>query len=346
MLSLPLLALPLVALTQLAADGPPPKTYDRQIMTTRVAVGLADAKSESERQAAAEAVFAIFEGIDRELNEWKPGSALGRVNAGAGGPPVPAPAELCEVVALSLEGARRTKGLFDPTWAALRGLWKFEPGAAVPKEEDLQPACKRVGWERVALSTPPDGGQGCEVRLKDKGMALGLGGMVKGWGVDRAVQALRARGFKNFWVQAGGDLYLAGKNGSRAWRAGIRDPRGPPEKTFGMVEVQDRSFSTSGDYERFFLANGKRYHHLIDPRTCRPAAASRSATVLATTAVAAEFLSKAIFIEGGAAGIAMAEAAGAEAVIVDAENKVHVSKGLKSKLKRWGPAPDPPDAGH
>ena len=104
--------------------------------------------------------------------------------------------------------------------------------------------------------------------------------------------------------------------------------------------MQDLSFSTSGDYEHFFEVDQKRYHHIIDPRTCSPAPRSRSATVMAHTAVAAEFLSKAVFIEGGDAGVAMAEAAGAEAVIVDAENHVHVSKGLKGRIKIWGPAPD------
>jgi thiamine biosynthesis lipoprotein len=315
-----------------------PQSFERTMMSTRVAVGIADRVSPDKAAAAAEDVFAIFAEIEKDLNEWKPESALSKVNAGAGGPGVEAPPELCEVVALSLEGARRTKGLFDPTWAALRGIWKFEPNAKVPAEAEVKAACARIGYTRVSLAESADGGAGCTVKLADKGMALGLGGVVKGWGVDRAVQTLRAKGLKDFFVQAGGDLFLAGKNGGRLWRAGIRDPRGPLEKTFASVEVQDMSFSTSGDYEHFFEADGKRYHHIIDPRTCWPAPKSRSATVMARTAVAAEFLSKAIFIEGGDAGVAMAEAAGAEAVIVDADNGVHVSKGLNGKIKVWGPA--------
>jgi thiamine biosynthesis lipoprotein len=324
-----------------APQEPKPQSFERTMMSTRVAVGIADRVSPQQASAAAEAVFAVFAEIEQDLNEWKPESALSKVNAGAGGPGVEAPSELCEVIALSLEGARHTKGLFDPTWAALRGLWKFDPDSKVPAEAEMKAACKRIGYGRVSLSDTADGGAGCTVKLADKGMALGLGGVVKGWGVDRSVQLLRAKGLKDFYVQAGGDLYLSGKNGGRPWRAGIRDPRGPLEKTFANVEVQDRSFSTSGDYEHFFEADGKRYHHIIDPRTCWPAPKSRSATVMARTAVAAEFLSKAIFIEGGDAGIAMAEAAGAEAVIVDADNKVHVSKGLNGKIKVWGPAPDP-----
>jgi thiamine biosynthesis lipoprotein len=104
-----------------------------------------------------------------------------------------------------------------------------------------------------------------------------------------------------------------------------------------MLEVSDAAFSTSGDYEHFFELDGKRYHHIIDPRTCYPATASRSATVLARSAVDAELLTKSVFITGGKEGLALAESMGASAVVVTADNEVLVSKGLDKKLKRLAP---------
>ena len=312
---------------------------ERNLMTTTVTVALRGGDARS-REAAFAQAFSVFEAVDADLNEWRPASALGRVNKGAGGPAVQVHPELCEVVGLALDGARRTGGLFDPSWAALRDLWRFDRRPKVPSSAALKARCGLVAWKEVELA-PLDAGAGCTLRLPRKGMALGLGGIAKGWGVDRAVAALRALGFRDFYVHAGGDLYLAGRNGDRPWRAGIRDPRGPPEQTFAMLEVQDAAFSTTGDYERFYVVDGRRYHHVIDPRTCRPSPISRSVTVLARSATDAEVLTKAAFILGGPEGLALAESFGAQAVIVDAANTVHVSKALEGRLQLSGPAPDP-----
>ena len=172
-------------------------------------------------------------------------------------------------------------------------------------------------------------------------MAVGLGGIAKGWGVDEAVRRLRAAGLRDFLVQAGGDLYAAGRRGRVPWTVAVRDPRGPPERAFAWLEVRDAAFSTSGDYEHFFESGGVRYHHLIDPRTCRPARASRSATVLAPSAVDAEVLTKAVFITGGRAGLRLAERQGAAALIVTSGNRVLASKKLQGRLKHVRPTAAP-----
>jgi thiamine biosynthesis lipoprotein len=159
-------------------------------------------------------------------------------------------------------------------------------------------------------------------------MQVGLGGLAKGWAVDRAVDGLRRRGFRDFTVQAGGDLYAAGTRGGSPWRLGVRDPRGAPGEPCAWVEVSDAAFSTSGDSERFFVVDGKRYHHLVDPRTCRPAEASRQVTVLARSALEAEILGKAVFVLGGEAGLELAARQGASAVIVTSANRVVATSGL------------------
>jgi thiamine biosynthesis lipoprotein len=281
---------------------------------------------------AFEAAFAQFAEVDRDLNEWEEGSALWRVNAGAGGPPVAAPPELCEVVRQALAGASRTGGLFDPSWAALGNLWKFGDGQTftVPTTAEIEARCSKVGWAKVVVSPKAD--RSCTIGLAP-GMRLGLGGIAKGWAIDQAVAALRSRGLKDFYLQAGGDLYFGGRRGATPWKTGIRDPRGEPSSVLATTTVEDAAFSTSGDYEHFAIVDGIRYHHIIDPRTCRPAGASRSATVLSPTATMAEILTKAIFITGGDAGLKMAEAQGASAVIVDSAGGLHVSAAIRPHLE-------------
>jgi thiamine biosynthesis lipoprotein len=306
-------------------------------MATVTIVAPADAPV----QGALDAAFAELSRVDEVMNEWRPESPLSRLNAAAGtGAWTPLPADLCGVLRAALRGAERTGGLFDPTWAALRSLWRFEPGATPPDDEALSRRCALVDWRKLQLRADARGG--CRARLPRPGMAVGLGGIAKGWAVDAAVAALRRRGHSSFVVQAGGDLYAAGSRGEVPWMVGIRDPRGPVGSRFAELAVRDRAFSTSGDYEHAFEAGGKRYHHVLDPRTCRPAPASRSVTILARTAVEAEILGKAAFITGGEEGLALVRRAGAAAVIVTAGNRVLVSPSLRARLRLvHEPSPGP-----
>jgi FAD:protein FMN transferase len=312
----------------------------RELMHTKVTIAIADPPRDelASYRFDFDSAFAIFNRIDAVMNEWKDTSPLAQINARAADAPVSAPADLCEVIGLSLEGAKKTNGLFDPTWAALRDVWKFSGEGSVPDAGMVAARCKLVSWRDVEVKPlePATPEAACTVRFKKPGMKLGLGGIVKGWGVDQAVKHLRSVGYQNFFVQAGGDLYLAGKVGDRGWKAGIRDPRGPESKTFARTEASDTTFSTSGDYEHFFIENGVRYHHLIDPRTCQPARRSISATVLAKSAVEAEYLTKATFILGWPEGQKLAASSGAKLVLVDADGGVHFSPELAETFE-WSP---------
>ena len=157
--------------------------------------------------------------------------------------------------------------------------------------------------------------------LDEPHVRIGLGGIAKGYAVDKAAKVLLDAGLTSFYVQAGGDLYTRGvKPDGSPWQAGIRDPRGPEGDYFAMMPVSDHAFSTAGDYERSYVVDGKRYHHIIDPRTGYPATASRSVTIWAPTALLADEIDDAVFILGPEKGLALVESLdGVGAVIVDAQ---------------------------
>lgn len=281
---------------------------------------------------AATAALAELDRLEALWSTFRPHSDVSRLNAGAGLAPVKVSPETFEVLRRALDGSARTAGLFDVTFAPLGALFHFDtpPGSHEPVKLDRVPTAAEVreklalvGWRGLRLDA-----RAHTAALERRGMAVHLGGIGKGAAVDRAVALLRARGLRNFVVQAGGDLYCAGHNGKRAWRIGIAHPR-VRGALVGRVDVTDAAFSTSGDYERYAILDGKRYHHILDPRTGLPATASQSATVLAKTATECEILTKTAFIAGGAQGLALVERAGALAVIVDADGRVLQSRALK-----------------
>ncbi|HEV7556900.1 MAG TPA: FAD:protein FMN transferase, partial [Kofleriaceae bacterium] len=171
-----------------------------------------------------------------------------------------------------------------------------------------------------------------------KGMSITLGGIAKGYAVDKCVAILRGEGLHDFMVQAGGDMYIAGKKGDEPWMVAIRDPRGPANTYFASAPVEDHSFSTSGDYERGFVKDGVRYHHILDPRTGQPAHASRSVTVRAKDAFTADAWSKVMFILGADEAMKLIQReklTDFEVVWVDDKNSVRASKGLRLVHQVW-----------
>jgi FAD:protein FMN transferase len=275
---------------------------------------------EEEVNRAAELAFAEFDRIERLTSEWKPESQLSAVNAAAGEKAVAVDRELYDLVARAIEFSEKTQGSFDPTFAAMWGLWTFgDDGIHTPPDpKEVERRRALIDRRKVKLS---DG----TIFLEAKGMKLGLGGIAKGYAVDRAAALMRARGAKRFLIKAGGELYAAGP-----WKVGLRDPRSSDH--FASIELDGESFGTSGDYERFFMADGVRYHHIIDPKTGYPATLSRSATVLAKDALTSDALTKALFILGEEKGMKLMESFGVEAVLVTADNRVLTTPGLKQRL--------------
>jgi thiamine biosynthesis lipoprotein len=286
-----------------------------------------------------DAATAEIRRVEKLMTTWDPASEVSRVNAAAGKPPIAVGPETFDVIREALHASAISEGCFDITFETLHGLWKFDQDLDPhpPAPADVRARLKYLGFRHVKLDDAAH-----TVMLDEPHVRIGLGGIAKGYAVDRAARVLLDAGVASFYVQAGGDLYTHGvKPDGSPWQAGVRDPRGPEGDYFAMMPVSDHAFSTAGDYERAYIVDGKRYHHIIDPRTGYPATASRSVTIWAPTAFLADEIDDAVFILGPEKGLALVESLdGVGAVIVDAHNRVWTSKRLEGKVHPVHPPRD------
>jgi thiamine biosynthesis lipoprotein len=285
-------------------------------------------------------VFTEFARLDTLMSTWVAGSDVVRINRSAGVRPEPVAAEVRDVLETARQVSEWTGGKFDVTFGALSGLWKFDHDQdnVIPDMNDVRRRLPLIDYRAIQIDNHAG-----TVFLARAGMSVHLGGMGKGFAVDRAAGILRERGIRDFMIQSGGDIYVAGLKDGRPWRLGIQDPRGPANRVFAELDLTDGTFSTSGDYERSFIINGRRFHHILDPATGEPARGARSVTIVANRAVIADGLSTGVFILGTRAGIALIERLpDVEGVIVSDRNEVVISSGLKDKLRIVAPPTDAP----
>jgi thiamine biosynthesis lipoprotein len=280
--------------------------------------------------AAIDTVFAEFERLDGRLSVWRAESEVSQVNAAAGAHAVAVGSDLIAVLRTARQVSTWTSGRFDVTFAALSDVWRFDhdQDGRIPTPDEIAVRRPLIDYRRVEIDEPRQ-----TVFLPVRGMRLHLGGIGKGYAVDRSAALLRARGFRDFLIQSGGDLYVSGRRQGRPWRLGIADPRRPAD-VFGTLDLSDGTLSTSGDYERAFVKDGVRYHHLLDPGTGQPARGCRSVTIVASNPVVADALSTGVFVLGAREGMALVERLpDVEAVIVSDTNEVLVSSGLRSAFR-------------
>lgn len=295
-------------------------------------------------QKAFDAALAEIKRIEALMTTWTPDSDLSKVNEAAGKRAVAVSQETFDVVAEAIHASEISDGSFDITFESLHGLWKFDQDLDPhpPSEADVKAKLGLVNYKHVKLDAKAK-----TIFLDTPGVRISLGGIAKGYAVDKAVAILDKAGLPSFYVQAGGDLFTRGAKPDSAckpgeikpcaWQTGIRDPRGADGTFFALLPTSDHAFSTAGDYERSYIVLGKRYHHIIDPRTGYPATACRSVTIWAKTALLADELDDAVFILGPEKGLKLVESQdGVGAVIVDAKNNVWISDRLKGKLTITG----------
>ncbi len=322
------------------ACGEPAPMAPRAVERSRVAMGselrlAAWTTDEGAAVAAFEQVFREFDRLEALLSVWKPGGDVIRINEAAGRQPVPVSDDTLTVLEAAAQASEWTGGKFDITFGALAEIWKFDHDQdnAVPDRRAIEARLPFVDYRLVHVDRAAR-----TAFISKAGARIHLGGIGKGYAVDRAAAILRDRGFNDFLIQSGGDLYVAGQNGGAPWKLGIGDPRGPAGQTFATLELGDGTFSTSGDYERFFIKDGVRYHHLIDPDSGVPATGTRSVTIVADSAMMADVLSTGVFIMGPAAGMALIEKLPrVEGAIVSSTNQVLISSGLRGRLTLLAP---------
>jgi thiamine biosynthesis lipoprotein len=276
-------------------------------------------------EQAVDAAFAEMTRLERLLSRHFADSDVSRLSAATRGAEVTA--ETAAVIELGLEVAQRSQGAFDLTLGQLKRLWGFDAEKTeIPARAAVAAALDGIGPRALQLD-------GLRVTKRSPGLALDLGGIAKGYAVDRAIAVLKEHGVSSAAVNAGGDMYLLGTPPQRLWRIGIQHPRrrGAVLETIGL---RDAAVVTSGDYERFFERDGVRYHHIFDPASGFPARGCQSVTIVADSVALADALATAVFVLGPQQGLRLLESyAGSEGLIIDSEGRRHASGGWGKLLQ-------------
>ena len=303
-----------------------------EIMGTTFSVTI-DAHDDPSR--AAHAAFEEIRRIDRLLSTYKKDSEISEVNRRASLERVSVGADFWKVIGASRDLHELSEGRFDPTIYPLMRMWGFtRRQGRIPTDEELADALSLVNFGKVTLDEATHA-----IGFGQEGMALDFGGIAKGYAVDRAMDALREMGVKSAIIDAGGNFYALGIPSDRErWQAGVRHPL-KSDDIIARLPVTDKGMATSGDYERFFEIDGKKYCHIMDPRTGRPVEGMLSATVVAETAMEADALSTAVFVLGGDKGMRLIEdLPGIEAMLIvrDADSpeqfRIILSSGLIGRI--------------
>ncbi|HJR70205.1 MAG TPA: FAD:protein FMN transferase [Gammaproteobacteria bacterium] len=291
------------------------------LMGTRCSVELWADDAARGRELVAE-ILAEYRRIDAAMSTYKPDSEISRVNARAAAAPIVISEELYALVERSLELSVASEGAFDITYDSVGYLYDFRAHRR-PTDAEIASRLPAINYRHVVLDRAHR-----TIFFEAQGVRVNLGGIAKGYVVERAATMLRARGVEHAILNAGGDSRVIGDRRGQPWIVGIRHPRAADEVVTRLPLV-DEAISTSGDYERYFEENGRRYHHIINPATGRPTEGILTATVIGPDATLTDGLGTAIFVLGVERGLKLIESyPDYETIIVDATGKVSYSKGL------------------
>lgn len=313
-LSLLLLSLPLHASANWYSES-------REMMGTQVTVEL---WSEDKAQGLQiiEQAMAAMQRVDRMMNPLNPDSALYQVNQQAYAAPVSVPEALFGVIERALHYSRLSDGAFDISFASVGKYYDYRAGRA-PSAEFVAQKRKHINYRAIALNP-----KNHSVAFHTGDLQVDLGGIAKGYAVDQAITVLIEAGIVAGFVSAGGDSRVLGDHGDRPRMIGIKHPRKKDEFAV-MIPLADTAISTSGDYERFFIKDNIRLHHILDPKTGHSSGAVQSVSVLAPLAIDSDALSTTTFVLGVERGLALINSLpGIDAIIIDSEGKLHYSAGL------------------
>jgi FAD:protein FMN transferase len=310
--------------------------YSREqaIMDTRIYVELWDT-SPRHANAAIDAVMAEMHHVDDVMSDFKPGSELSQINEHAAQHPVVVSPELYDLIKLSTHYSQITDGAFDITVESVWRLYHFRQHIR-PTDDEIKTLLPTVGWRQLILDDRRH-----SVRFTRPGMAIGLGGIGKGYAVDRGIDILKARGIEHALVTAGGDTRILGDRRGRPWMVAIRDPW-DLSKVVTLMPISNEAISTSGDYYRGFVQHGVLYDHILSPFTGHSAQLVRSASVIAPTATQTDGMSKTAFVLGPEKTLAIIDSMPQyDAVFICPDGRVVYSKGIAPPPGAPAPAPAP-----
>ncbi len=304
--------------------------YHQVAMGTVVEITLIADDEEAANKAVLQA-FHEIKRIETLMSPWLDSSDVTRINRSAGKEWVKVSPETMEVIKKAQEISELSEGGFDITVGPLSELWrKAREKKTPPSVEDVKGKLSLVNFKNIEID--PEG----KVLLKKKGMAIDLGGIAKGYAVDRAFESLRSLRYKNSIVNAGGDLRVGGFKNNQPWSIGIQHPR-DSKKILARISVSDTAVATSGDYEKFFFDQGKRYHHIFNPRDGFPTEGCQSVTIVTKDCITADGLATAVFVLGPEKGYSLCQKlVGVNCLMVDQEGKMIISSGLKDRIS-FGP---------
>jgi FAD:protein FMN transferase len=277
------------------------------------------AQDEDTAKKAADAAFARIAELDDIMSDYKQASELMRLCKQAGGEPIRVSDDLLAVLDRALEISRLTDGAFDVTVGPVVRLWRrARRTLEMPGDEDLQTACKLVGYRQVVLDAKAK-----TVRLTAKGILLDLGGIAKGFAARAALAVLRRHGIRQALVAGGGDIAVSeAPTGAAGWRIGIGPLANPSAKPSHYLSLSNAAVSTSGDAEQYVVIGGKRYSHIVDPKTGLGLTTRMSVTVIMTDGNTSDGLATAMCVLGPERGLPILEKiAGSAALFVTGTEK-------------------------
>lgn len=272
------------------------------------------------------AAFNEMKRIEKLMDVHNPESELSRINKLADKRPIKVSKEIFEVLKGAREYSALTSGAFDVSIRPLSRLWG-ERGKLkeIPEVREIEERLSLVNYKNIILNE-----RNQTVEFKREGVALDLGGIAKGYALDCVVKVLKERGIKEALINAGGDIRVMG---GRNWRVGLQHPRKENE-VLAVIELKDQAIATSGDYQRYFIKEGKRYHHIINPETGYPAQKCMSVTIIGPSATQADILATGVFVLGPERGMELIESLkDVEGIIIDSQGKILLSSGLREKLQ-------------
>jgi thiamine biosynthesis lipoprotein len=263
--------------------------------------------------------------IEKMISSWDPESETSLINKNAGIKPVKVSFELFKLIERAKQISEITDGAFDISYASMDLIWKFDGSMKyLPTEAEIKKSIAKVGYKKIVLDS-----DGQTVYLRQKGMKISFGAIGKGYAADKAKELLVSKQVIAGIINAAGDLTTWGTKASgEKWLIGIANPLSK-DKIFSWLPIVESSVATSGNYEKYVVFRGKKYTHIIDPRTGWPSSGINSVSIFSKSAELCDALATAVFIMGKDAGLALInQLGGTEVILVDDNNKIHKSNGI------------------